>query len=124
MHDKSVNRFNKNIDNTNTISLNGKWQYIVNSYSMRFYDYRFLWKSLNCTERKIPGVVLQRTNCNNEKLPAGFAGLFPWLLNEFRSPRRNNPTFKKGWKNKGLYDQKGKKKKAFYTLQAYYNKMD
>lgn len=58
-----------------------------------------------------------------EKLPAGFCGMSPWLLNDFRSPRRNNPTFQKGWNNKGLYDQKGQKKKAFYVLQAYYNKM-
>lgn len=58
-----------------------------------------------------------------KNLPPGFAGLSPWILNDFRSPRRNNPTYQNGWNNKGLYDQKGRKKKAFYVLQAYYDKM-
>lgn len=58
-----------------------------------------------------------------EKLPANFAGLSPWILNDFRSPRRNNPTYQNGWNNKGLYDHTGQKKKAFYILQHYYDKM-
>lgn len=58
-----------------------------------------------------------------EKLPANFVGLSPWILNDFRSPRRNNPTYQNGWNNKGLYDQHLRKKKAFYILQAYYTKM-
>jgi beta-glucuronidase len=59
-----------------------------------------------------------------KRMPPNFLGLSPWLLNDFRSPRRNNPETQEGWNNKGLYDQKGNKKKAFYVLKAYYDEME
>ncbi len=49
-----------------------------------------------------------------------FAGLSPWILADFRSPRRNNPKYREGWNRKGLTNDKGNKKQAFYTLQNYY----
>ncbi|OQP62980.1 glycoside hydrolase family 2 protein [Niastella populi] len=55
-----------------------------------------------------------------KRMPENFAGLSPWLLCDFRSPRRNNQTFQEGWNNKGLIDQQGRKKKAFYVLKGYY----
>ncbi len=58
-----------------------------------------------------------------KRMPANFSGMSPWILNDFRSPRRNNPTYQEGWNNKGLYDHKGNKKKAFYILKAYYDEM-
>jgi beta-glucuronidase len=58
------------------------------------------------------------------RMPANFAGLSPWILNDFRSPRRNNPLYQEGWNNKGLFDHNGKKKKAFYVLKAYYDEME
>jgi beta-glucuronidase len=58
-----------------------------------------------------------------KRMPDNFAGLSPWVLCDFRSPRRNNQTFQEGWNNKGLIDQKGRKKKAFATLKAYYDEM-
>ncbi|MFL5810399.1 MAG: glycoside hydrolase family 2 protein [Flavisolibacter sp.] len=58
-----------------------------------------------------------------KRMPDNFVGLSPWILNDFRSPRRNNPIYQEGWNNKGLYDQKGNKKKAFYVLKAYYDEM-
>jgi len=58
-----------------------------------------------------------------KRMPDNFAGLSPWILNDFRSPRRNNPTYQEGWNNKGLYDHKGRKKKAFYILKGYYDEM-
>lgn len=58
------------------------------------------------------------------RMPANFSGLSPWILNDFRSPRRNNPLYQEGWNNKGLYDHKGKKKKAFYVLKAFYDEME
>lgn len=58
------------------------------------------------------------------RMPANFSGLSPWILNDFRSPRRNNPVYQEGWNNKGLYDHKGQKKKAFYVLKAYYDEME
>jgi beta-glucuronidase len=58
-----------------------------------------------------------------KRMPDNFAGLSPWILCDFRSPRRNNQTFQEGWNNKGLIDQKGRKKKAFAVLKAYYEEM-
>ena len=59
-----------------------------------------------------------------KRMPDNFVGLSPWILNDFRSPKRNNPIFQEGWNNKGLIDHKGKKKKAFYVLRDYYLKME
>ncbi|MDF3079157.1 MAG: Beta-glucuronidase [Sphingobacteriaceae bacterium] len=57
-----------------------------------------------------------------KKMPEGFAGLSPWILTDFRSPRRNNPQYQEGWNNKGLISHDGgKKKKAFYVLRDYYD---
>jgi beta-glucuronidase len=55
-----------------------------------------------------------------KRMPANFAGLSPWILVDFRSPKRNNPLYQEGWNRKGLYDDKGNKKKAFYIIQNYY----
>jgi len=59
-----------------------------------------------------------------ERMPDNFLGISPWILNDFRSPRRNNPTYQEGWNNKGLFDQKGRKKKAFFVIKKYYDKME
>jgi beta-glucuronidase len=59
-----------------------------------------------------------------KRMPNNFLGVSPWLLNDFRSPRRNNPVTQDGWNNKGLFDQKGRKKKAFYILKKYYDEME
>jgi beta-glucuronidase len=58
-----------------------------------------------------------------KRMPDNYVGLSPWLLADFRSPRRNNPEYQNGWNNKGLYDHDGKKKKAFYVLKDYYEEM-
>jgi len=58
-----------------------------------------------------------------KRMPDNFVGISPWILNDFRSPRRNNPVYQEGWNNKGLFDREGKKKKAFYVLKAYYDEM-
>lgn len=59
-----------------------------------------------------------------KRMPDNFLGISPWILNDFRSPRRNNPTYQEGWNNKGLFDQKGRKKKAFYVVKKYYDEME
>lgn len=58
-----------------------------------------------------------------QRLPAGYSGISPWILTDFRSPRRNNPRFQEGWNNKGLIDQQGGKKKAWYLFYNYYLKI-
>ena len=59
-----------------------------------------------------------------KRMPDNYAGISPWILNDFRSPRRNNPVYQEGWNNKGLFDHQGKKKKAFYVLKAFYDEME
>jgi beta-glucuronidase len=56
-----------------------------------------------------------------KRMPDNFSGMSPWILNDFRSPRRNNPIYQEGWNNKGLFDHNGNKKKAFYVLKKYYD---
>jgi beta-glucuronidase len=58
-----------------------------------------------------------------ERFPDSYSGLSPWILADFRSPKRNNPDYQNGWNTKGLISMNGEKKKAFYVLQAYYNKI-
>lgn len=58
-----------------------------------------------------------------KRMPENFCGLSPWILNDFRSPRRNHPKYQEGWNRKGLFDDKGNKKKSFYILQNYYNEI-
>jgi beta-glucuronidase len=59
-----------------------------------------------------------------EKMPEGFSGVSPWILADFRSPRRNNPVYQQGWNRKGLIDQQGNKKQAFFILKKYYERME
>jgi beta-glucuronidase len=59
-----------------------------------------------------------------KRMPDNYVGISPWVLNDFRSPKRNNPLYQEGWNRKGLYDDKGNKKKSFYLLKAYYAEME
>lgn len=56
-----------------------------------------------------------------EKIP-NFCGLSPWILTDFRSPRRLLPGVQDEFNRKGLISDKGEKKKAFFTLQSFYKK--
>jgi beta-glucuronidase len=47
-------------------------------------------------------------------------GMTPWILADFRSPRRVLPGIQDGWNRKGLISENGRKKKAFYILQNFY----
>lgn len=55
-----------------------------------------------------------------DRMPDNFTGMSPWILTDFRSPKRNNPVYQEGWNNKGLIDHQGRKKKAFYVLRKFY----
>lgn len=50
-------------------------------------------------------------------------GMSPWILADFRSPRRLLPFIQDGWNRKGLISETGNKKKAFYILQQYYDEI-
>jgi len=49
-------------------------------------------------------------------------GITPWILSDFRSPRRVLPNIQDGWNRKGLFSETGEKKKAFFVLHDYYLK--
>lgn len=48
-------------------------------------------------------------------------GISPWILVDFRSPRRVLPEIQDGFNRKGLISEYGNKKKAFFVLKNYYN---
>ena len=50
----------------------------------------------------------------------GLAGTTPWILKDFRSPRRVLPDIQQYYNRKGLFSDDGAKKKAFYVLQEWY----
>jgi beta-glucuronidase len=47
-------------------------------------------------------------------------GTSPWILMDFRSPRRLLPGIQDYYNRKGLVSDQGEKKKAFYVLQKWY----
>lgn len=54
-----------------------------------------------------------------DKVPT-MRGLSPWVLKDFRSPRREHPVFQKGWNRKGLISETGQRKLAFDVLADWY----
>ena len=52
----------------------------------------------------------------------GLAGTTPWILKDFRSPRRVLNGIQDYYNMKGLFSDKGQKKKAFYVLKDWYSK--
>ena len=49
-------------------------------------------------------------------------GLSPWILKDFRSPRREHPVFQNGWNRKGILSETGVRKQAFDVLSDYYRR--
>lgn len=56
-----------------------------------------------------------------DKIPS-MRGMSPWILKDFRSPRRYHPRFQEYWNRKGLVSETGVRKMAFDTLAAYYRR--
>lgn len=50
-------------------------------------------------------------------------GTAPWILMDFRSPRRPLPGIQDYWNRKGLISNRGEKKKAFYVMQQWYREL-
>ncbi len=48
-------------------------------------------------------------------------GLTPWILKDFRSPRRPLPQIQDYWNRKGLLNEKGERKLAWKVLHNYYD---
>lgn len=53
----------------------------------------------------------------------GLAGTTPWILKDFRSPRRQVPGLQDDFNRKGLVSDKGERKQAFYVMQEWYEKI-
>lgn len=47
-------------------------------------------------------------------------GMTPWILKDFRSPRRPLADIQDFWNRKGLLSEKGERKQAWYVLRDYY----
>ena len=58
-----------------------------------------------------------------EKIP-NICGISPWILVDFRSPRRVLPGIQDGYNRKGLISNDGNKKKAFSILRAFYQNIN
>lgn len=54
----------------------------------------------------------------------GCVGLAPWLLKDFRSPRRWHGRFQELWNRKGVVSPEGHRKQAFFVLQDFYRRKD
>lgn len=52
------------------------------------------------------------------------AGTSPWILKDFRSPRRHLPGIQDFFNRKGLVSERGEKKKAFYVLKNFYDEIE
>lgn len=48
-------------------------------------------------------------------------GFSPWILKDFRSPRRQLPGIQDGFNRKGLLSDTGEKKKAWHVLKVFYD---
>ena len=58
-----------------------------------------------------------------ERIP-GLAGSTPWILKDFRSPRRQLKVIQNDYNRKGLVSEFGDRKQAFYILQEWHRKLE
>ena len=63
---------------------------------------------------------LYRENCAMLDKIDGLAGTTPWILKDFRSPRRVLTGIQDYYNRKGVFSDKGEKKLAFYVLRDWY----
>ena len=65
---------------------------------------------------------LYKQNVNMLDKIDGLAGTTPWILKDFRSQKRLLNGIQDYYNRKGLFSDKGEKKKAFYVLKNWYEK--
>ena len=63
--------------------------------------------------------VFQHQIAMAQRIPE-LAGMTPWVLMDFRSPRRFLPGIQDYFNRKGVVSDRGQKKQAFYVLQKFY----
>jgi beta-glucuronidase len=74
------------------------------------------------TEEYQANLYVHQLNMVN-KIPH-LAGLAPWVLMDFRSPRRPLPGVQDYFNRKGLLSNRGERKQAFFVLQKAYREME
>lgn len=79
--------------------------------------------SLTRWSEEFQDLLYQETLPTLAKIPQ-LSGITPWILVDFRSPRRTLIPYQNGWNRKGLISETGNRKKAFYTLQKFYSELD
>jgi len=77
-------------------------------------------KNARWTEEFQEDLYIQTLNML-DKIPQ-LRGINPWILADFRSPRRVLPDIQDGWNRKGLISETGNKKKAYHVLKEFYKK--
>ena len=65
----------------------------------------------------------EKTLAMARKIPT-LRGMSPWILKDFRSPRRQHPIYQQGWNRKGLVSPTGRRKPAFFVLQGFYKEKE
>jgi len=60
---------------------------------------------------------------NMFKRVPGLAGVTPWILKDFRSPRRQMRDIQDDFNRKGVISDKGEKKKSFFVMQKWYEEL-
>ena len=78
------------------------------------------WKEY-FTEERLEYVY--RENIKMFSRMPSLCGTAPWILMDFRSPRRPMNGIQDEYNRKGLISDKGQKKKAFYVMQEWYENM-
>lgn len=58
----------------------------------------------------------------SEHIPS-LRGISPWILKDFRSPRRQHSLYQNGWNRKGLVTETGDRKPAFDVLAEHYEQL-
>ena len=64
--------------------------------------------------------LLYRKNLEMLMRLPGISGLSPWCLKDFRSPKRPLTGIQDEFNRKGLIDEQGRRKQAFYVLKDFY----
>lgn len=65
---------------------------------------------------------LYRDNLEMFSRISNLAGISPWILFDFRSPRRFLPVLQDGWNRKGLISDKGEYKQSWHIIHDLYNR--
>ena len=79
-------------------------------------------KTERFTEEYMADCYQQNIRMMVERMP-GFAGTSPWILKDFRSPRRALNGIQDDYNRKGVLSEDGRKKMAWFVLRDWYEKL-